>query len=147
MQGGGGGERESFLSARWRSSWHLSRDSGYGFSCITPGRTVARARAELPPVSPRHLPSTWASKHPSLHLCSRGSGRKGRPPVLYGFTFAPSASDSAVHSSLNRPNQLPAFACHNGFFSALRAPADKCICVTPSPSRQARHGAPAMDQM
>lgn len=62
-----GGGVESFLSARWRSSWHFSHYCGDGFSRIAPShaRAVTGTRAEPPPVTLRHLPGNWSSKRRS----------------------------------------------------------------------------------
>lgn len=67
MKNARGGERESFLSARWRTSWHLSRDSGYGFSCITPARTAPHAHVQSRLLSLRA--TCPAPGHQSVHPC------------------------------------------------------------------------------
>lgn len=116
--------------------------------------------AELPPVTPHHLPSTWSSKRDQAELSSLVERERIRAmekgveglwchmlspfvvAALYWCLILPFINHQFTRISFL---SCPATLHFSLLFVCVHLWADMCMCGTPSPSRQARPVAPAMN--
>lgn len=97
---GGKRERESFLNARWKSSWHLSHYCGDGFSCIAPTHMHVQSHKQAHTCRATSCHSTPPAQHlvikarPRRALIFRGERmnystrqRSWRAPMSHDFTL------------------------------------------------------------